>query len=99
MNSYVVGTMTRLSVAFTIGGAPVDAGTLTLTMQAGAAAEPIDLTPSIVHDGAPGSGLYHVDYLVVDVTEPADPHKYTWRSSGSLNAVAGGRFMALALIP
>lgn len=99
MNSYTIGTMVRLSVAFTSAGASVDAGALSLVMQAGSAAESVDLSANIVHDGPLDSGLYHVDYLVVDETEPADPHKYTWRSSGSLNAVAGGRFMALALTP
>lgn len=96
MEGYLVGSTVRLAAAFTTLGFPADAGTLTLTIQAGSAAELVDLTGSIVHDGL---GAYHVDFDIDTPTEPNDPHRLTWRSTGAMRAVVGDRFYAQALTP
>lgn len=99
MESYLVGDSIRFDFALENSlGDLVDAETdgLTLKVQAGSAGAVVDLTDQIVRDSL---GTYHCDFDLTIATEPTDPYKYTWRSTGAVKAVAGGRFMTLEITP
>lgn len=95
-NFDVGGTITTTFAVKTAAGVLVDADVLTLIFQAGSAGALVDKSADVVRDSA---GTYHCDFDVEIATEPTDPYRYTWRSTGAVRAVAGGRFMSRPVDP
>lgn len=82
INTYVVGTVVRLSAAFVSGTVAIDPTTITLLIE-----DPLRVSTSysgaaITRDAA---GVYHCDYT----TTAEGRHRYRWIGTGSVSAGEG----------
>lgn len=81
MSRYPLGQPVRVSTTIKdLTGAPVDAGTLKLTVRRPDASTQDYLTPA--HDGAAGSGTYHQDIPAADATQLGH-YAYVWTATGA----------------
>lgn len=91
-NSYPLGELVRMAVAFTANGAPADPSTITLEVidPTGASVTYTYGSSAIVRDGV---GAYHFDQDV----EIAGQWRYRWFGSGTLQAPGPGYFMVTSI--
>lgn len=95
MNTWLAGSLVRVSAAFTVpdgtvNGRPADPAAITLRYQPYPGAEVVEVAYPDAPVTRDGTGLYHAD--LDTTTSPGGKFTYVWAGAGTVQAAGEGMF-------